>query len=848
MPLEIENIFVSSALEFMRDEIKSASGNEVFFGINFNQYFTLEHVEVIARGNENSAPAIITLALEYDAVIHNHPSGILTPSKEDLDVASSLGNNAGVGFYIINNAASEIYEVVKPIKAEQINPLDEADTLYMFADGGLLSKTLSKYEYRQEQTELVEATIKAMNDNKHLISEAGTGIGKSLSYLVPAMLWLKNNKTRIVVSTNTINLQQQIISKDIPAIIEAVAPSVKYALVKGRYNYVCIRKVKDAIKDNSKQLFDNFEQEQFFNEINSWLESTKDGSITDLGHKPKGELWELVACDNDTCTHRKCEYLEGCYFYKMRKQLNASQLLIVNHHILCADLALYKESGGRYNLLPRYSKVIIDEAHNFENSASSYFGAEGSKTSVVKTLNYISNHNRAGSKKYGIVERIKEDIEKHKSVIESEDYEKVSELINKVHVEVSLLKDTLDDNSKKFFQYCKQSLTGNIITNSYKFRVSSSFVANEHWKSKGSFILGEIAFSINKTVTTIDLLLRTFYDIAGDKGIDFEEIAQLANAYTERLRNAFSTLNTVIDFKKDESIRWIEAKISKKGHLFLSWHLTPVEIATELSENLYKRFDTVALYSATLTVQKSFSFFSKRLGFNLIEENKKLSICINSPFNYKDNSRLYIASDAIDSQSVEFNNYISKIVLKTADITGGRSFVLFTSFNSLKTVYDNTVDILKKKNINILAQIGNTHRHVLLDTFKSSDNNILFGVDSFWEGVDVSGRSLEVVIIPKLPFAVPTDPISEGRYEYIEENGGNAFVDYALPFAVIKFKQGFGRLIRSKDDRGVVIVLDKRLITKQYGRQFIESLPNTTLITASNDKILNDMDNFFSNY
>lgn len=377
---EIDSVFSTNAISYMRKAIVDAYGNEVYFGINFNAYGILDYIEVMARGNKDSVPAIISLSLEFDAVIHNHPSGQLTPSRPDLAIASELGNNAGVGFYIVNNDVDDYYEVVKPIKAENIKTIDVPDALYMFTENGTLSKLLKKYEYRQEQTELVEATIESFNNNKHLISEAGTGIGKSFAYLVPALLWLKENKTRIVISTNTINLQEQIISKDIPSIIGGIAPNVKYALVKGRNNYVCIKKVKDALNDTDRLDFE--EQIKFFEDINNWLSITKDGSITDLGYRPQGELWEMVACDTDTCTHRKCEYLEDCYFYKMRKQLNAAQLLIVNHHILCADLSLYAETAGRYTLLPRYTKVLIDEAHNFENSASSYFGDEGSKNSV----------------------------------------------------------------------------------------------------------------------------------------------------------------------------------------------------------------------------------------------------------------------------------------------------------------------------------------------------------------------------------------------------------------------------------------------------------------------------------
>ncbi len=839
---ELNDIFSTEAIIFMRKSIAESYGNEVYFGINFNALGILDYIEIIARGNKDSVPAIISLSLEFDAVVHNHPSGILTPSRADINIASDIGNNAGVGFYIVNNDVEDYYEVVRPIKSEEIKTINAPETLFMFAENGLLSKLLKRYEYRQEQTELVEATIEAFNNNKHLISEAGTGIGKSFAYLIPALIWLKENKTRIVVSTNTINLQEQIISKDLPEIIDIVAPTVKYALVKGRNNYVCIKKVKDGLNDIDK--FDFDEQINFFENINNWLNRTKDGSITDLGYKPKGELWEMVCCDTDTCTHRKCEYLEDCYFYKMRKRLNGSQLLIVNHHILCADLSLYAETSGRYNLLPRYTKVIIDEAHNFENSASSYFGNEGSKNGILKALFYISRTKK--NKRLGIIENINNMLNEKKSLIESSEYDEIVELIDKAHETTNRVRNIIDESSKQFITYCHK----NIKTKEglgYKFRISPEIAGSKHWQGEGLKHLREIVIIIGSLVNLCDRLYKKFFDIAIEKNFDYEEIAQMSNAYLERLKNQLVSLNSTIDYKKDEYIRWIEARLTKKGNIILNWHLTPVTVAKNLNDFLYSRFDTVAMYSATLTVSKSFNFFSNRLGFNYIGQNKKMEIYLESPFDYEQNARLYIANDMPDVSSETFNDFTSKILLKICDITGGRTFILFTSFASLMTVYQNTEKELKKKNINPLAQTSSIHRHTLLDMFKASSNNVLYGVDSFWEGVDVSGKNLEVVIIPKLPFAVPTDPISEGRYEYIEENGGNAFMDYALPLAVIKFKQGFGRLIRSKEDRGVVFVLDGRLYKKNYGGKFIQSLPKAKILKSSIKKIFEDMNKFFEN-
>ncbi len=838
----------------MRNEIKKSFDNEVYFGFNLDENGVLDYSDVIARGNENSAPAIINTSLEFDAVVHNHPSGNLTPSRNDIIIASELGNEAGVGFLIINNEVNDYYEVVKPIRAEKVEPLDEGDVLYTYSDGGKLSELIKGYEYRHEQALLAEAIIKAFNSNSSLIAEAGTGIGKSFAYLIPALNWLKQNKTRVVVSTNTINLQQQIIEKDLPLIASAIAPSVTYTLVKGRSNYVCIRKVKEALKENDNDPDLGFDDERasFIRNIDNWLDSTKDGSITDLGFKPRGELWELVCSDNDTCLHRKCNHLEKCFFYKMKKRLNASQLLVVNHHLLCADIALYSQSGGSISLLPKYSKVVIDEAHNFEDCASSSFGDSGSKAAITKALFNIHNGkpSRGITKKSprvngrGISERIRSLLIENCDDMKPEDYSKAMDLADMVVSNVSEIKVVLDDCSKAFYSYCLEHI--NVKEgNTFKFRITQTLSEDSNWINKALPNIRDISNSLLNLIKTMNALYKIFIDTAVEIGFEYEDIAKLATAYIERVKNNYTSLNSVFDYKEDEYIRWVAARVTKNGVLIFSWNLTPVSVGKILNDLIYKRFESTVLVSATLTINKKFDFFSSRLGFEHITETKRNFLYLQSPFNYIDNARLYITSDAPDASSANFNRYIADFILHAMEITGGRTFALFTAFSTLTNVYQNIELPLKSKKINVLAQTGGVHRNTLLDMFKASNNNILLGVDSFWEGVDVVGKNLELIIIPKLPFAVPTDPISEGRYEYVERQGGNAFMDYALPFAIIKFKQGFGRLIRSKSDRGAVVVLDKRIVSKRYGVNFIQSLPQTQVISNGTGEVLDDMANFF---
>ncbi|MBI4976679.1 MAG: DEAD/DEAH box helicase [Spirochaetes bacterium] len=839
---DISDLFLPQAAAAMHDAIVNADGNEVFFGAVLNDQALVSYIEVLARGNRTSVPVLINASLEFDLVIHNHPTGNLTPSDADVGIASELGN-AGVGFVIIDSAVSAVYVVVPPLVTPKAQKINIPDALYLFTDDGDLKKLLPKYEYRHEQTVMAERVLESFNENKHLIVEAGTGVGKSLAYLVPALLWVKVNKGRIVISTNTINLQQQIIMKDIPDVVQALAPDVKYVLVKGRGNYVCIRKVKAFIKKEENVLdFDiKSEEEEFIRSIDEWLSRTSDGSVSDLASRPKSQFWELVQSEGDSCTKMSCASYADCFYYKMRKRINAAQILVVNHHILCADLSIHAQTGGRYSFLPRYEKVVIDEAHNFEESASAYFGTDGSRNAVMKNLNYL--YQRRGTKQFGYIWSMRRIIERdtNTALQTAKDF---LELVDRTFMgDHAHARDTVERVAKDFLSYCREYITGT-SEHGYRFRVSEAFAKTEHWQL-GSTILRGLVSALNALVNTAELVKTRFTDIAREYQIEHTQITNGADIYIGRLRSLVSGLNAAVDWQPDEYIRWFEVFLSRKGALYLNWHLTPVEVASYLDKHLYSRFESVVLTSATLSIDSSFDFFSERLGLTRILPERFIAEQLASPYDYHNHARLYIATDVDEPVGSGFIGDIVRYVKQAMTITRGRCFALFTSFATLSAVYNKTRDDLAAMGVNVLTQSGTLHRNTLLETFRASANNILFGVDSFWEGVDVVGEHLEMIIIPKIPFVVPTDPITEARQEYIEANGGNAFIDYITPLAVIKFKQGFGRLIRSKTDRGVVLLLDKRMLTKNYGVKFRRSLPDVPVVSGSINDIMNDMSSFF---
>lgn len=839
---DITTLFTPAAVESMRTAISSADGNEVYFGGNFTEGPLVGFVSVIARGNRSAVPAIINSSLEYDLVIHNHPGGNLAPSNADIGVASELGN-AGVGFVIIDSDVHEMYVVVSPLVTPKAEKLDIPAILFLFTENGDLKKLLPKYEYRHEQTVMVERVLESFNENTHLMVEAGTGVGKSLAYLVPAIQWVKVNRGRIVISTNTINLQQQIIHKDLPDIIRALAPEIPYALVKGRNNYVCIRKVKDLLAREAEEaaLDLKTEEEDFIRSVDDWLSSTADGSMSDLSAKPRSSLWELVQSEGDSCSKMNCAHYTNCFYYRMRKEINRARILIVNHHILCADLSIHAETGGRYNFLPRYEKVVIDEAHNFEESASRYFGNDGSKFAVVKNINLLFS--QRGTKRFGYAWRMRRLIESAMNMPAADVADFVTMFDRNFIGACQHARDVLELNAKAFLAYCREHIGGG--NEGFRFRISEEFSQTGHWQNKGVPILRDTVAALTAFVNAAEFLKTSFVDHAVTYGIDYQETLAGAVIYIDRLKSLVASLSSAIAYDADEFIRWFEVSLSRKGALYLTWHLTPVEIASYLNRFLYSRFDSVVMTSATLTVDKSFSFFEERLGLTFIPKERLVTEHLTSPYDYENNARMYIATDVTEPNDGAFTKDIARYVTSSMEVTKGRCFILFTSFSTLRVVYDATYTKLTAMGLTALTQSGEYHRNTLIEMFRQSGNNILFGVDSFWEGVDVVGDNLQIIIIPKMPFSVPTDPVTEARQEYIRKHGGNPFIDYIIPIAVIKFKQGFGRLIRSKQDRGVVLVLDKRLLTKNYGAKFLNSLPDVSAFKGGLTDIIGNMNEFF---
>ena len=832
--MKVEDYFSPSAQRSVRAAIADARGNEVFFIAWRRGQQVITEVEVLARGHETAVPVMLEAASQADAVIHNHPSGHLQPSSADLHIASTLGNS-GVGFFIVNNDVSDIYAVVEMIEAQELVALDPEQLRRMLSAGGPVARRLSAFETRREQIMMLDQAVQAFNSGEVSLIEAGTGTGKSMAYLLPAALWAVQNKERCVVSTRTINLQQQLIEKDIPLLISALDLPLRYCLVKGRGNYVCLHKLSQAAQDLTQTL-DEIELDDF-RTIKEWADRTSDGSKSDLGILPTWQLWEKVNAESDTCLRARCPFYSKCFFMKARREAATSNLLVVNHHLLFADLAirLATQNFSDAALLPAYHRLILDEAHNVEESASSYFGGQMTVLGLRRLLRrfYALQRNR----ERGLIPLLLIKLVRCPAApaLARKFREKVQLPIEETDGALDILLDAflkfLQTHSRNDEEERKVRLTPAVID-------SASF--REQLLPPIQSVLGMIRALVHE----LKSWCHEVEQAVDDAELEAEfELLQL-KAHTTRLQEAAGVVEQVIELKDDGRVRWLE------GYETTRWRVArfiyaPLEVGPILSSALYQRLPTIILTSATLTAAGKFDYMTERLGLAL-SSNRKLSQLVLPPtFDYERQALIAIPTDMPFPDSREFKDELLERLRHLLDVTGGRAFVLFTSFRLLNSIYYALEHELHGKGITPLRQ-GSADRHRLLDHFKQDIKSTLFGTDSFWEGVDAPGETLQCVVLTKLPFRVPTEPIIEARVEALEKAGRNAFMNFTLPQAIIKFKQGFGRLIRTRTDRGAVVVFDRRIIDKHYGTQFLRSLPQCQLTSDSFANVLAKIGEFLS--
>ena len=823
----------SASQATIRAEIEKAGGREVCFLAEVDDVRVIQDPRAVARGNFGAVLVAARDAAMGGVMLHNHPSGALEPSDADMRIAGQLYDQ-GIGTVIVDNAAKHLYVVVEPPEPKErvaLNPDELSDIL---APGGSLSEFYEAFEDRPGQREMLEVVTHQFNQGGVAIIEAGTGTGKSLAYLLPAAYWSRNNKERTVISTNTINLQEQLTTKDLP-LVRALGGDVEWALVKGRGNYVSIRRALLA-SDAQRSLFDDDRSDEM-TALLSWLKTTTDGSLSDLPFTPEPETWEEVRSDPDICLRSRCPHFQECHYQRSRRQAASADLLIVNHHMLFTDLAVRRATLNwtASAVLPSYNRIVLDEAHNIEDAATSHLGVEVTRRGLYRVLSRLERSGR------GVLSAVYDQIttgSEQRRELQERIETRVRPALAQARLEVEGFIDTVEE----FLPSDKSTV-----------RIGSSGVGELAERDE----VGEqLSASLNALTTLERELSELGARIELDENISDGLEGRLLDlrAITRRLAAARHGLGLVFTpgEKAGRYVRWLELRgRGRRSNLVMS--AAPIDLGDLLVESLFSRVETTILTSATLATRKNFSFLRKRIGLHKEQLDRYNLDCevndhiILSPFNFQDQTILAVPTDlpAAEEGSGEFYKAIAEVTEQVATLSDGGLFVLFTSYAALIQVGELLRLIGADSRWPLFIQ-GEDDRHRLLQRFVEHGRGILLGTASFWEGVDVPGDPLRGLIIQKLPFKVPTEPVTAARMEAIQGAGQDGFQEYMLPHAALRLKQGFGRLIRSKSDRGAVVLLDDRLVTKQYGHYLRNSLPGPTLVKGAWSDVQRRLKAFYS--
>ncbi len=696
---------------------------------------------------------------------------------------------------------------------------------------GSLSQLIPGYEERKPQQEMLIDVLEAFESRKIAVIEAGTGVGKSIAYLLPSLLWAIKHKERVVISTNTITLQEQLLFKDLPLAQRALGSDIKAVLVKGMSNYLCLRKLEEAKVE--KRTLPDKEYEQL-SHIEDWAELTADGTLSDLSITPSYHVWEKVCAEGDTCSFRKCPYYKNCHFFRARKEAETAQVLISNHSLLFADLAI-REGGG---LMPEYRRVVLDEAHRIEDAATNFFADRVSYISLMRLMG------RLGTDRQGKLAALKDRIMLHYL---KQTPPEITPILSRLNIDLPSLRKDLQIHLANFFTVLISFAQRQKSDEEAKIRLIPSHYLQSDWKNGIVPLTTTVLDSSKKYIQSANQLLNELLHIDDAQLQEKTEGLRLEiQALLNRLIQASEIIGTII-LKECPStkVRWIETnrlKTSTNIHLIQA----PLEIGELMAQKLFSSLETTILTSATISTNKNFHFFQERIGLkeSLLDGKGMIERQYQSPFDYETQAKLIIPQDMPDPQDPSFFDQAVAAIWNAITASQGNAFVLFTSYGMMEKCAGALEKRLQESRYPLFKQ-GTTSRKEILDQFKKTKSSVLFGTDSFWEGVDVAGDALRCVILVKLPFRVPSEPLLQARTEFIKEKGNNPFYSYHLPSAIVKFKQGFGRLIRHKKDRGCIVCLDSRLITRSYGKQFLSSLPPCNYSIIRLEEINKEMKSFY---
>jgi ATP-dependent DNA helicase DinG len=684
------------------------------------------------------------------------------------------------------------------MQQESLDPDEVASALEL---GGIFSHHFPNYEYRPQQIEMLREVTRALSENRHLLVEAGTGTGKSMAYLIPAALWSVKNGQRVVISTNTINLQDQLINKDIPDLRSAMGINLSTAVMKGRSNYLCPRRLENIRRRGPE----NADEMRVLGKVMVWLQTTTSGDRNEinLNGSIERDIWLRLSAEDEGCTTENCMKRGGiCPFYRARQAALSAHILVVNHALLLADVA----TGNR--VLPEYNYVIIDEAHHLEEATTNALSFKITQWMIDRAVREL------GSQNSGALGKLISTLEGNVLPL---DFANINRYIQQATDLAFHFQTTTQSFFRTIDEFLLEQREGNDIgMYAHQERILPATRTQPAWADVEA-AWEECETSLKPLIDDLAKMLQALGDIKESLPEEDDDVISNLSSLYRRITEIQINLDGMVFEPRGDSIYWIEIQPNGKQ---MSLNAAPLHIGPLMQKYLWNDKSSVILTSATLTAAGEFNYLRGRLN---ADEAYELSV--GSPFDYESSVLLFIANDIPEpSDRAGHQRAVEQGILKLCLATGGRALVLFTSYDQLKRTSRSISSALARSGIHVYEQGEGASANMLLESFRADEHAVLFGTKAFWEGVDVPGEALSVLIIVKLPFDVPSDPIVAARSESFED----PFSEYSLPEAILRFRQGFGRLIRTQSDRGVVAIFDRRIMTKRYGRLFTESLPTCT--------------------
>ncbi len=817
-------------------EIAAAGGREVSFVAEVDGDGVVVSAAPVARGTVAAVLALPGVASRGQMLLHNHPSGVLEPSPADLTVAARL-HDAGIGFGIVNNDGSALYVVVEVPRAPAYQAIDPVETARALGPGGVVSRALGQFEDRPSQRDMAAYVADTFNEGGVSLLEAGTGVGKSFAYLVPAISWARANGERTVVSTNTINLQEQLVGKDLPLLARALEQDGEpptYALLKGWRNYVCLARLELARSGQASLL--EPERQSELDALASWAQGSTDGSLADLTDEPSEEVWDEISAEADLCTRLDCPHFDRCFVFAARRRAAEADIVVVNHHLLASDLAVRRaqENWQDAAVLPPYRRLIVDEAQHLEDTAAEHLGAEVSARGAQRLLSRLERNGR------GLIPALVGELASEEGPLAAAS----ADLLRQgLLPEVAQAKA----GAEEVFRLLAECLAA---SGDKVLRLSDAFAADPIWERGLEGALDNLVASLGRLRDGVETVADRL-ELDGDLDRRAQRVQELRGV----VRRLQAVLDGMLLTLRPQAglpvVRWIERRGGRplgRSPFPIALASVPLDLAPMLRETLFDRVETIVLTSATLAVGDDFAFLRDRLGLGGDFGRLKYEVVLPSPFDYAAQCLFGVPTDVPDPRGDEpgHDEALAQAIIELAHASDGGMFVLFTSHAALRRAAGRVRNALAHR-WPVLVQ-GEGQRDQLLRRFREAGSAILLGTDSFWEGVDVPGPALRVLLLAKLPFKAPNEPLTAARLERIAEQGLDGFMHYLVPRAALKLKQGFGRLIRSRSDVGVVVLLDHRIVSRRYGAVLQASLPPAQRVIAPWADVRSAAESFFARH